>query len=303
MTLSELRYIVALAREKHFGRAAEASFVSQPTLSVAIKKLEDELGVTLFERRPGDIALTPIGAQIAAQALRVLEDVKVIETTAKAGLNQLATPLRVGAIHTVGPYLFPALIPALALRAPEMQLLIEENYTAALTERLKQDLLDAIIVSEPYSQSGVETAPLYDEPFLVAMPKQHAWAKRKTIPVEDLAQENTLLLSSGNCFRDQVLKVCPDLHRPNIGELQKTLEGGSLETIRYMVASGVGITVLPCSAAAHNSGLVLTRPFARPAPERRIILAWRAQFPREQAIAALADAIRECPLQCVKWLK
>lgn len=303
MTLSELRYIVALAREKHFGRAADASFVSQPTLSVAIKKIEDELGVTLFERRPNAIALTPIGIQIAAQALRVLEDVKAIETIAKSGLNQLATPLRVGAIHTVGPYLFPALIPAMQKRAPQIQLLIEENYTAVLTERLKQDLLDAIVVSEPYTQSGINTLPLYDEPFVVAMHPQHAWAKRKSIPAENLAQQNTFLLSSGNCFRDQVLKVCPDLQRPQVGELQKTLEGSSLETIRYMVASGVGITVMPCLAATHNTGLVITRPFTQPAPVRRIVLAWRAQFPRDQAIAALADAIRECSLQCVKWVK
>lgn len=303
MTLSELRYIVALAREKHFGRAAEACFVSQPTLSVAIKKLEENLGTKLFERRPDTVAMTPIGSKIVSQAIRVLEEVKAIEATAKSGIDQLRAPLRIGAIHTVGPYLLPALIPTLRKQAPDMPLLIEENYTATLTQRLKQDSLDAIIVSEPFAESGIEILALYDEPFVVAMHPQHAWAKRKTIPAEALAQENTLLLSSGNCFRDQVLRVSPDLQRPAIGDLQKTLEGGSLETIRYMVASGVGVTVLPCSAALYNTGLVSIRPFARPVPTRRIVIGWRAQFPRNQAIEVLAASIRASAPRCVELLE
>lgn len=298
MTLAELRYLVALARERHFGRAAAASFVSQPTLSVAIRKLEDELGVSLFERRRDAVTVTPIGQQIVAQALRVLEEVDLIKQLAKAGKDQLASPLRVGAIHTVGPYLFPALIPQMHALAPGMLLLIEENYTAKLTQRLKQDALDAIIVSEPYAEPGIETAALYDEPFVVALPPQHAWRRKQSIAAESLAQENTLLLSSGNCFRDQVLKVCPALNRFDVGALQKTLEGGSLETIRYMVGSGVGITVLPCSAALRKDELVVTRPFARPVPQRRVVLAWRAQFPRDKAIAALLKGIESARPRC-----
>lgn len=298
MTLAELRYLVALARERHFGRAAAATFVSQPTLSVAIKKLEDELGVTLFERRRDAVTVTPIGQQIVGQALRVLEDVDHIKQLAKAGRDQLASPLRVGAIHTVGPYLFPALIPRMHTLAPEMLLLIEEDYTAKLTQRLKQDALDAIIVSEPYAEPGIETVALYDEPFVVALPPQHPWSKKPSIHAESLAGENTLLLSSGNCFREQVLKVCPALHRFDVGALQKTLEGGSLETIRYMVASGVGITVMPCSAATRNNDIVVTRPFARPVPQRRVVLAWRTQFPREKAIAALLEGIETARPEC-----
>lgn len=298
MTLAELRYLVALARERHFGRAAAAAFVSQPTLSVAIKKLEDELGVTLFERRRDAVTVTPIGEQIVSQALRVLEEVNLIKQLAKAGKDQLASPLRVGAIHTVGPYLFPALIPRVHTLAPEMLLLIEENYTAKLTERLKQDALDAIIVSEPYAEPGIETAPLYDEPFVVALPPRHPWIRKNSIAADSLAQENTLLLSSGNCFREQVLKVSPALHRLDSGSLQKTLEGGSLETIRYMVGGGVGITVLPCSAALRKDELVVTRPFTRPIPQRRVILAWRAQFPRDKAIEVLREGIEAARPAC-----
>lgn len=298
MTLAELRYLVALARERHFGRAAAATFVSQPTLSVAIRKLEDELGVTLFERRRDAVTVTPIGQQIVSQALRVLEEADLIKQLAKAGRDQLASPLRVGAIHTVGPYIFPALIPRMHALAPEMLLLIEENYTARLTERLKQDALDAIVVSEPYAETGIETAPLYDEPFVVALPPRHPWTKKQSIAADSLAQENTLLLSSGNCFREQVLKVSPALQRPDIGALQKTLEGGSIETIRYMVGSGVGITVLPCSAATRKDELVITRPFTRPIPQRRVVLAWRAQFPRDKAIEALLEGIEAARPPC-----
>lgn len=304
MTLTELRYIVALARERHFGRAAEASFVSQPTLSVAIRKLEDELGVSMFERRPNEVALTPIGERIVAQAVRVLEEVRVLKELARDGEDPLAAPLRLGAIYTIGPYLFPTLIPALRGLAPQMPLLVEENLTVVLAERLKQGQLDAIIVSEPFQEPGIITLALYDEPFVVALPPEHPWTAQATIASERLAEETALLLSTGNCFRDQVLKACPDLNRGGSGELQRTLEGSSLETIRYMVATGVGITVLPCSAAQRTGQgeMVTTRPFAAPLPKRRIVLAWRNQFPRQQAIEILQKAIRACPLACVDWV-
>jgi len=307
VTLTELRYIVALARERHFGRAAESCFVSQPTLSVGIKKLEKELGVTLFERSAGEVTLTPVGVSIVAQAARVLEEAAAIKTLAQQGRDQLSGPLRLGAIYTIGPYLLPHLIPALHQSAPQMPLLIEENFTARLSESLKQGELDAIVVALPFEEAGVVTQALYDEPFLVALPAGHPWAKRKAIAADELAQETLLLLGSGHCFRDQVMQACPALQRfsTTAGSLQRTLEGSSLETIRHMVASGAGITVLPCTAvgaAQQESKLLAFRPFAEPVPGRRVALAWRKSFPRPQALEALRQAVLACDLPCVAKL-
>ncbi|MDA8391090.1 MAG: LysR substrate-binding domain-containing protein [Gammaproteobacteria bacterium] len=299
MTLNELRYLVALARERHFGRAAAASFVSQPALSVAIKKLEDELGVVLFERRPGEIALTPVGARIATQAMRILDETRALKALAEAGADPYAAPLRIGAIYTVGPYLFPRLIPALRTQVPQMPLFIEEHFTRVLAERLQQGELDAIIVSEPFAESGLSSAPLYDEPFVVALPPGHPWTALTHIDAGRLADETALVLGTGNCFRDQVLKVCSGLARTEPGEWQKTLEGGSLETIRYMVAGGIGITVLPCSAST-GSPLVELRPFAPPVPARRVVIAWREHFPRPQAIEAVRRAVGDHLASCLK---
>ena len=303
MTLTELRYIVAVARERHFGRAAEACFVSQPTLSVAVKKLEDELGVALFERRANDVAVTSQGERIVEQAQRILEEVESLRQIAAAGRDPLAAPLRLGAIYTIGPYLLPFLIPALRKRAPKMPLQIEENFTAVLSERLRHGELDAIVISLPFEEPGILTLPLYDEPFVVALPADHPWTRKKSIKATDLPQDNLLLLGSGHCFRDQVLKVCPALNRSAAGSMQRTLEGSSLETIRHMVASGAGITVLPCSSvatAAPERRLLTIRPFASPAPSRRVALAWRKSFPRPQAIETLRQALADSRLDCVE---
>jgi len=303
MTLTELRYIVALARERHFGRAAEACFVSQPTLSVAVKKLEDELGVALFERRANEVNVTALGEHIVDQAQRVLEETETLKRLAAQGQDPLSGPLKLGAIYTIGPYLLPHLIPALRRRAPKMPLLVEENFTAVLSARLRQGELDAIVISLPFEEPGVLTLPLYDEPFVVALPSDHAWNKRKTIKGEDLPNADLLLLGSGHCFRDQVLKVCPALNRSAHGSIQKTLEGSSLETIRHMVASGAGITVLPCSSVATpapEKRLLTIRPFTAPVPSRRVALAWRKSFPRPQAIEALRRAILDSLPECVR---
>lgn len=305
MTLTELRYIVAVARARHFGRAAEACFVSQPTLSVAVKKLEDELGIALFERRANEVSVTALGERVVEQAQRVLEEIEALKQIAAAGQDPLSSPLRLGAIYTIGPYLLPYLIPALRKRAPRMALRVEENFTAILTERLRQGELDAIIISLPYDEPGILTLSFYDEPFVVALPVDHPWTKKKTIRAADLPQENLLLLGTGHCFRDQVLKVCPALNRSSAGSMQKTLEGSSLETIRHMVASGAGITVLPCSSVASatpEKKLLTIRPFANPAPSRRVALAWRKSFPRPQAIEALRQAILDSRLECVRPL-
>jgi LysR family transcriptional regulator, hydrogen peroxide-inducible genes activator len=299
VTLTELRYVVAVARERHFGRAAQSCFVSQPTLSVAIKKLEDELGVTLFERGPGELSVTPVGHRVVEQAQRVLEDAAHLKELAKAGSDPLAGTLRLGAIYTIGPYLLPKLIPILRRTAPAMQLRIQENFTHRLAEMLKQGEVDVIVVALPFSEPGVVTRAVYDEPFLVALPHGHPLEKRKHISSDELAKESLLLLGAGHCFRDQVLDLCSSAQRSNRGALAKTLEGGSLETIRQMVASGVGVTVLPStSVAPGDSGgeLIRVRPFARPVPDRRVVLAWRKSFPRPEAIEALRQAILGCDL-------
>lgn len=304
MTLTGLRYIVALARERHFGRAAESCFVSQPTLSVAVRKLEDELGIALFERRSNEVAVTRAGEAIVAQARRVLEEVEVIKRLAGEEQDQLSGPLRMGLIYTVGPYLLPELIPVMHERAPEMPLVIEEGYTAALRERLAAGELDVLVVSLPFQEPGVLTVTLYEEPFVVVLPASHPWIGRERIDAAALAEENLLLLGPGHCFRDQVLAICPECrHELTLGESRVSLEGSSLETIRHMVASGMGITVLPGTAAgAHRYSERLTRirRFSEPVPTREVALAWRKSFTRPRAVQCIIDAVRACNLSGVR---
>ena len=308
MTLTELRYIVAVAREKHFGHAAEKCFVSQPTLSIAIKKLEEELGVALFERSATEVRVTDVGSRVIEQAQRVLEEASAIQQIAAAGKDELATPLRFGTIYTVGPYVTPQLIPLLKKRAPRMPLLIQENYTAKLGEMLKSGEVDVILLSDPFSEAGIVTQAIYDEPFRVVMPATHAWAKKARINAGDLCSEKLLLLSSGNCFRDQLLETCVNARSGKDGSstnLQQSLEGSSLETIRQMVASGVGITALPSTAAESRTAdtkLTVTRNFSSPEPSRRIVLAWRRSFPRMRAVQAVQQALLACKLPGVTLL-
>jgi LysR family transcriptional regulator, hydrogen peroxide-inducible genes activator len=312
MTLTELKYIVAVARERHFGRAAEACFVSQPTLSVAIKKLEDELNVQIFERGTSEVSVTPIGEQIVTQAQRVLEQTLAIKEIAKQGKDPLVGPLRLGVIYTIGPYLLPTLVKQMIKAVPQMPLMLQENYTLKLIELLKQGEIDVAIMALPFPETGLMVRALYDEPFVVAMPSGHAWENRPKIDPDDLKQETMLLLGSGHCFRDHVLGVCPELMRfsQNADGIQKTFEGSSLETIRHMVASGVGITVLPRMsvsevkphAAGIDSGLLSYVPFDEPVPDRRVVLAWRKSFTRMPAIDAICEAIANCDLPGVKKL-
>lgn len=304
MTLTELRYLVALAQQRHFGRAAEQCFVSQPTLSVAIKKLEEELGVQLFERRKLEATPTPIGQRIVEQAQRVLAEADTLKQLAEVGRDQLQGPLRVGAIYTIGPYLFPNLIPVLHERAPQMPLVIEENYTARLSERLRQGQIDAALIALPFEEPGLVTLPLYDESFVALIPSGHPWNARNTVEVADLAQETLLMLGSGHCFRTQVLEACPAceqrLAQPG---LPQTVEGTSLETIRHMVASGMGITVLPATAAGadrYAQRLVSIRRFNPPEPHRTVALAWRVSFPRPRAIETLRQAILDSGLSGIQ---
>ncbi len=307
MTLTELKYIVAVARERHFGRAAEACFVSQPTLSVAIRKLEDELGVVLFERGGSEVGVTPIGTRIVAQAQKVLEESANLKEIARQGHDPLSGPLRVGVIYTVGPYLLPRLMPVLIERAPQMPLLLQENFTVRLLELLRQGEVDCAIMALPLPDSGLSTHDLYDEPFVAAVPRDHRWAGRQSITAAELKEETMLLLGAGHCFRDQVLEVCPEFARfsPTSDGIQRTFEGSSLETIRHMVAAGLGVTVLPASSVSAQpvpGDLLRYVPFEAPVPSRRVVLAWRKSFPRSAAVQALIAAVEACDLSGVTML-
>ena len=309
MTLTELRYIVAVARERHFGRAAEACFVSQPTLSVAIKKLEEELELKIFERGGSEVSVTSLGEEIVRQAQATLESAASIKEIARRGKDPLAGPLRLGVIYTIGPYLLPELVRHAIERVPQMPLMLQENFTVRLLEMLRTGELDCAILAEPFPDTGLAVAPLYDEPFLVAVPQQHALAQRTSISSEELKQETMLLLGTGHCFRDHVLEVCPEFARfaSDAEGIRRSFEGSSLETIKHMVASGMGVTVVPQLSVAQTDGsgappLVRYIPFSDPVPSRRVVLAWRRSFTRYEAIAALRNAIYACSLRGAKRL-
>ena len=300
MTLTELQYIVVVAQERHFGRAAERVFVTQPALSLAIKKLEEELGTTIFERRQNQITLTPLGEQLVHQAQRVLEDADQLKILAAQGKDHLAGLLRFGVIATVGPYVLPDLIPALSKRAPAMPLEIEESLTANLTAMLKNGRLDVIMLALPFDEPGILTQALYDEPFKAVVPVGHRWEHKKQLDARELEGEKVLLLHAGHCFRQQVLDSCPELSRSDAEGIQ----GNSLETIRQMVASGLGITVLPCSALTkkHHNKRLVALSLMKPVPGRRIGLAWRRGFTRPRVIDVIRKAVQSLKIPDLKML-
>lgn len=290
MTLTELKYVVAVAEARHFGQAAERCFVSQPSLSASVKNLEDELGVKLFERGKRGVFLTEAGEQIVAQARRALEEADRVKTVAKQGRDPLKGVLRLGIIHTIAPYLLPDLVAALRRAAPEMPLDVEENTTANLDRMLKAGELDAVILALPYEGPGIDTVPLYEEVFRVVAPAKHPLARRKAIAVEDLDAGELLLLPVGHCFRDQVLDACHEFSRPP----EAGRQGNSLETLRSMVASGLGVTVLPATALTprHANALVKSIEFSAPCPVRRVALASRRGFHRPAALEQVVAAVR-----------
>ncbi len=301
MTLTELRYIVAVADEGHFGRAAERCFVSQPTLSIGVKKLEDELGVQLFERDVRSVTVTDVGAAVIAQARQVLEHVQRLKSAAHRGRDPLVGVLNVAAIYTIGPYLYPELIPRLKKRAPDMPLVVEEGYTSEIAQKLKGHTIDAAILALPFAAPGLDVVPLYEEPFVVVAPAHHPINEKKQIRAHTLAGENVILLGPDHCFRQQVLDTCPGCI-PARSPQQGRLEGGSLETIRHMVASGFGITVLPCTAAGadkYSRRLLSVLRFQGKPPTRTVALAYRKSFGRLGAIEVLHAAIREGASSCV----
>lgn len=303
MTLTELKYIVAVAQEKHFGRAAQRCFVSQPTLSMGVKKLEDELGVTLFERGKKEVSMTSIGLEIINQAQQVLEQSSLIKDIAQSGKDPLSGTLRLGVIYTIGPYLLPHLIPELKESCPRLHLSIDEDYTANLAEKLKRGELDLIMVSLPFKMSGVITWEVYEEPFRVLVPSSHPLNTHDTLTEQELANEGLLLLGPGNCFRDQILQALPSFN--NTSDDGNNMDGTSLETIRHMVASGLGVTIVPCTAAGvdhYSQRLLHIARFEEPAPSRQVALAWRQSFHRQAVIEEVYKAIQRSPLSCVHML-
>ena len=293
MTLTELKYVVAVA--------AERSFVSQPSLSAAVRNLEDELGVQIFERGKGEVLVTPIGEEVVAQAKRALEEAGRVKAVALAGTNPLEGPLKLGIIHTVAPYFLPELVAALARSAPRMPLDIEENLTANLDGMLRSGTIDAAIVALPYEAPGVNAIDLYSEKFRVIVPAKHRWARRRTIRPDELAEENLMLLNVGHCFRDQVLDACHEFVRPPT----QGKEGNSLETIRNMVMSGMGVSVLPATALTprYANPLVRAIDFSPPAPSRKMVIATRSGFPRAAAIAKVTEAIGRLELPIDKRME
>ena len=292
MNLRDLKYFIALAETRHFGQAAARNFVSQPTLSGQIKKLEDELGVALFERTKKSVALTVLGEALLPHARRAVEEADVLTQLARTAQDPMAGALRLGAIPTLGPYLLPHLLPAIRKTYPKLRLLLSESLTAQLIEALHAHTLDAALLALPVAHAGLETMELFREPFELALPIGHRLAKKKRVQPQDLVDENLLLLAEGHCLRDQALDVCGAVMRASREEVQAT----SLETLRQMVAAGIGCTLLPQlstqGGARPDKRLIELRPFARPAPTRLIGLVWRARGARAEAARRLGELIR-----------
>jgi LysR family hydrogen peroxide-inducible transcriptional activator len=288
--LKDLRYLVAVADTRHFGRAAERSFVSQPTLSAQLKKLEAYLGVQLIERAPKRVQLTAAGEEIVERARRILEASDEIVELARGHRDPLAGRLRLALLPTIGPYQLPNVAARLRKQLPRLELMLYEYQTDPMLEKLHSGEIDVGILAFPVQMDGLDSRVLYQEPFMVALPAAHPLAQRKTIKVDDLAHETLLLLEDGHCLRDQALDICSsiDLHE------KQDFRATSLETLRQMVASGVGITLLPELAGRGAYGAargVTIRPFAKPVPTRTIGAIWRKSTARRTAIQALCKQI------------
>jgi LysR family hydrogen peroxide-inducible transcriptional activator len=291
MNLRDLRYLVALADERHFGKAAERCFVSQPTLSAQIRKLEDYLGVALVERQPKRVSLTETGEKIVARARLVLQEADAIVEIARTDRDPLSGALKLALIPTVGPYLLPHVVGPLRKAVPRLKLMLYEYQTAPLLEKLRAGELDCGIIALPMPTEGLETEVLYDEPFTLAVPANHPLADRDRVKLEDIKDETLLLLEDGHCLRDHALSVCSRIRLNQEQDYRAT----SLETLRQMVAAGHGITLLPELAAATPVGTargLKIKALTRPAPVRTIGAVWRKSTTRSRAIDAVIAAIR-----------
>ena len=292
LKLKDLQYLVALADEKHFGRAAQKSFVSQPTLSAQLKKLEDYLGVQLIERNPKKVTLTEAGEQIVARARRIIEASDEVVALARTHRDPLAGKLRLALLPTIGPYLLPRVSREIRKALPRLELRLYEYQTEQMLEKLHAGQIDVGVLALPVDMEGLDSRLLYDEPFTVALPENHRLTKKTSLKAEDLKDEPLLLLEDGHCLRDQALEVCSRVGMQEKQDFRAT----SLETLRQMVATGAGVTLLPelSSKGAYGSarGVVL-RPFAKPAPVRHVGAIWRKSTARKPAIDALCKIIEE----------
>ncbi len=290
LKLKDLRYLVALADERHFGRAAKRSFVSQPTLSAQLKKLEGYLGVQLIERQPNQVSLTEAGEQIVARARRILEASDEVVTLARSHRDPLAGKLRLALLPTIGPYLLPRVAREIRKALPRLELRLYEYQTSQMLEKLHAGQIDLGVLALPVNLDGLDSRPLYDESFTVALPEHHRLAKKAHIKVEDLKDETLLLLEDGHCLRDQALEVCSSVGMQEKQDFRAT----SLETLRQMVATGAGVTLLPelASRGAYgNARGVVLRPFVKPAPVRHVGAIWRKTTARQPAIEAVCKVI------------
>lgn len=287
MNLRDLRYLVAVAEHRHFGRAAEACFVSQPTLSTQIKKLEDELGVMLIERTNRQVMLTPVGERIVGQAQRVLREVNEMVHIAQAYQDPFGGEFRLGIIPTVAPYLLPKILGPINKAFPKLKTQLTEGQTLAITRMLRDGELDAVILALPLEEDNVEQVLLYTEPFYFAASRQHPKAGRKSVRLADLENEQVLLLEDGHCLRDQALAVCTRAHAVENTNFRAT----SIETLRQMVAANVGITLMPELAISQRAGPVRYLPFEGVRPHRDVGLCWRASSTREELLKELASML------------
>jgi LysR family hydrogen peroxide-inducible transcriptional activator len=294
MNIRDLQYLVALAQHRHFGRAADASFVSQPTLSTQIKKLEDELGVSLVERAPRNVLLTEVGAEIARRARGILAEVDQIKSIAQRTRDPESGSLRLGIFPTLGPYLLPHIVPLVRERYPRLELLLREEKSDQILHMLREGSLDAGILALPLHDDSLHTEFLFEESFVLAVPEQHALTQSRKLTMDDLADQSLLLLEDGHCMRDQALEVC---HMA--GATEKTgFRATSLETLRQMVAANVGITLLPALSVkppVAQTGQVRLLRFAEPAPSRRIAMVWRKSSAAGAFLQGVADVVRGLP--------
>lgn len=292
LTLRDLEYLVAVADRRHFGKAAESCHVSQPALSAQIRKIEDFLGVQLFERSNRNVVITPMGEQVARQARIVLEEAGKIAVMAQETSEPLSGSLKLGAIATLGPYLMPHLLGPLRKRFPKLELLMKEGLTDELIEDLRNGSLDAVLAAPTFNNEGLRSIPLFEEPFLLAAPKGHELASRPAIRPRDLNSEDMVLLEDGHCLRNQTIEVCPSNRRGKFREFQAT----SLETLRHLVAAGFGYSLMPSLAVEANSrmkNLIVYRSFSGKPVGRTIELVCRERFGRNNDIETLAAFIRE----------
>jgi LysR family hydrogen peroxide-inducible transcriptional activator len=284
VTLQELRYLVALADEGHFARAAQSCHVGQPTLSTQLKKLEDYLSVTLFERGKRHLMPTPVGEEIIAQARIALEVMDKIRDIARQGRDPMDGSLRLGVVPTVGPYLVPPLLPKIRRAFPAFKLFLKEDITSHLLDQLRTGKLDALLLALPVPGDGFDSVQLYREPFVVALPGGHPLTNKERLRDIDLTGQCVLLLEEGHCLREQALAICGSMR----SEESERVAAASLETLRQMVIAGVGCTLLPILAAPiHGNGAMQIRHFAEPVPTRTIGLVWRHSYPREETIRQL----------------